>query len=80
MLLQDLDGLFFGKSFAFHLEFSCFSVYKESYLWSWYELLGKGHLTDGRLLRTFNVFDNYNREGLGIDVDLSLQTESPLVC
>ncbi len=29
-------------------------------------------LTDGRLLRTFNVLDDYNREGLGIDVDLSL--------
>lgn len=29
-------------------------------------------LTDGRLLRTFNVLDDYNREGLAIDVDLSL--------
>jgi putative transposase len=29
-------------------------------------------LTDGRLLRTFNVLDNYNREGLCIEVDLSL--------
>jgi putative transposase len=29
-------------------------------------------LTDGRLLRTFNVIDDYNREGLGIEVDLSL--------
>ena len=29
-------------------------------------------LTDGRCLRTFNVLDDYNREGLGIDVDLSL--------
>src|SRR5690606_14404824 len=29
-------------------------------------------LTDGRSLRTFNVIDDYNREGLGIDVDLSL--------
>ena len=29
-------------------------------------------LIDGRTLRTFNVIDDYNREGLGIDVDLSL--------
>lgn len=32
-------------------------------------------LTDGRLLRTFNVIDDYNREGLAIDVDLSLPSE-----
>ena len=29
-------------------------------------------LADGRSLRTFNVIDDYNREGLTIDVDLSL--------
>ena len=29
-------------------------------------------LSDGRKLRTFNVLDDYNREGLAIDVDLSL--------
>ena len=29
-------------------------------------------LADGRTLRTFNVIDDYNREGLTIDVDLSL--------
>jgi len=29
-------------------------------------------LSDGRCIRTFNVMDDYNREGLGIDVDLSL--------
>ena len=29
-------------------------------------------LSDGRTIRTFNVLDDYNREGLGIDVDLSL--------
>ena len=29
-------------------------------------------LVDGRTLRTFNVLDDYNREGLGIEVDLSL--------
>ena len=32
-------------------------------------------LTDGRLLRTLNVIDDYNREGLAIDVDLSLPSE-----
>jgi putative transposase len=29
-------------------------------------------LADGRKLRTFNVIDDYNREGLVIDVDLSM--------
>lgn len=29
-------------------------------------------LIDGRSIRTFNVIDNYNCEGLAIDVDLSL--------
>ena len=29
-------------------------------------------LSDGRSLRTFNVIDDFNREGLAIDVDLSL--------
>ena len=29
-------------------------------------------LTDGRSIRTFNVIDDYNREGLAIDVDLSM--------
>ena len=29
-------------------------------------------LLDGRSFRTFNVIDDYNREGLGIEVDLSL--------
>ncbi len=29
-------------------------------------------LADGRQLQTFNVLDDYNREGLGIEVDLSL--------
>ena len=29
-------------------------------------------LADGRRFRTFNVLDDYNREGLGIEVDLSL--------
>tara|TARA_Y100000034_G_C6829289_1_gene374204 strand:+ start:359 stop:1156 length:798 start_codon:yes stop_codon:yes gene_type:complete len=29
-------------------------------------------LADGRTLRTFNVIDDYNREGLAIDVDLSM--------
>lgn len=30
------------------------------------------HLTDGRQFRLFNVLDDFNREGLGIEVDLSL--------
>ena len=29
-------------------------------------------LSNGRSLRTFNVIDDYNREGLAIDVDLSM--------
>ena len=29
-------------------------------------------LADARSFRTFNVIDDYNREGLGIEVDLSL--------
>ena len=29
-------------------------------------------LSDGRSIRTFNVIDDYNREGLTIDVDLSM--------
>ena len=29
-------------------------------------------LCDGRSIRTFNVLDDYNREGLGIEVDFSL--------
>ena len=32
-------------------------------------------LIDGRTLRTSNVIDDYNREGLGIEVDLSLPGE-----
>ena len=32
-------------------------------------------LSDGRLLRTFNVIDDYNREGLSIEVDLSLPSQ-----
>lgn len=30
------------------------------------------HLTDGRAYRLFNVLDDFNREGLGIEVDFSL--------
>src|SRR5690625_7639550 len=29
-------------------------------------------LVSGKTIRTFNVIDDYNREGLGIEVDLSL--------
>ena len=32
-------------------------------------------LADGRVLRTFNILDEYSREGLGIKVDLSLPRE-----
>ena len=32
-------------------------------------------LTDGRSIRTFNVVDDYNREGLNIDVDLSMPAQ-----
>jgi putative transposase len=32
-------------------------------------------LIDGRTLRTFNVLDDYNREGLGIDVGISLPSD-----
>ena len=31
-----------------------------------------GQTMNGKPLRTFNVLDDFNREGLGIDVDLSL--------
>ena len=33
-------------------------------------------LTDGWAFRTFNVLDDYNREGLGIEVDFSLPAQS----
>lgn len=32
-------------------------------------------LTAGRSFRTFNVLDDFNREGLGIEVDISLPSE-----
>ena len=32
-------------------------------------------LTNGRTIRTFNVLDDYNRECLGIEVDVSLPAE-----
>lgn len=32
-------------------------------------------LVDGRTMRTFNVIDDYNREALGVEVDLSLPSE-----
>ncbi len=32
-------------------------------------------LADSRAFRTFNVLDEYNREGLGIEVDLSLPAQ-----
>ncbi len=33
------------------------------------------HLNDGRQYRLFNVLDDHNREGLGIEVDLSLPSD-----
>jgi len=32
-------------------------------------------LKNGRSMRTFNVLDDYNRESLAIDVDISLPTQ-----
>jgi putative transposase len=32
-------------------------------------------LADGRSFRLFNVIDDFNREGLGIEVDFSLPAE-----
>ena len=32
-------------------------------------------LNDGRKFRTFNVLDDYNREGLGVEVDFSLPSQ-----
>lgn len=37
-------------------------------------------LADGRKFRTFNVLDDYNREGLGIEVDFSLPAERVTRC
>ena len=35
------------------------------------KMYAEERLSDGRNFRTFNVIDDYNREGLGIEVDLS---------
>ncbi len=32
-------------------------------------------LVDGRSIQTFNMLDDFNREGLGIEVDVSLPSE-----
>lgn len=32
-------------------------------------------LSDGRAFRLFNVLDDFNREGLGIDLDFSLPSD-----
>ena len=36
-------------------------------------------LQNGRYFRTFNVIDDYNREGLCVDIDFSLPTEK-VIC
>ena len=36
-------------------------------------------LADGRIIRLFNVIEDYNRRGLAIEVDFSLSTER-VVC
>ena len=36
-------------------------------------------LNDGRSYRLFNVIDDYNREGLGMEVDLSLPSDRPSI-
>ena len=37
-------------------------------------------LADGRSFRLFNVIDDFNREGLGIEVDFSLPAERVIRC
>jgi hypothetical protein len=32
-----------------------------------------GSLVGGRNIRTLNKFDDFNREGLGVDIDLSFR-------
>ena len=43
---------------------------KINVMWSMYFM--RDTLVDGSSFRTFNVLDDYNREGLGIEVDISL--------
>jgi putative transposase len=42
---------------------------------SWSMDFMRDQLADGRRIRLFNVIDDFNREGLGIDVDFSLPSE-----
>ena len=35
----------------------------------------EGQLADGRSIRTLNALDDFNREGLGINVDFALPGE-----
>jgi len=37
-----------------------------------------GTLNDGRSIRTFNVIDDFNHEGLGVDIDLLLPSSRTL--
>jgi len=42
---------------------------------TWFMDFMADQLADGRSIRTLNVLDDFNREGLGIDVDFSLPAE-----
>lgn len=58
------------KQFAVSIRTACqvFSISESAY---YYRPLLSGEIADW-LLRTFNVIDDYNREALEIEVDLSL--------
>jgi len=43
--------------------------------WSWSMDFMSDQLADGRCFRTLNVLDDYNREGLAIEVDISLPAQ-----
>jgi len=36
-------------------------------------------LKDGRSIRAFNVIDDFNRESLAVDVDISLPTQRVII-
>lgn len=43
--------------------------------WTWSMDFMADQLADGRSFRTLNVIDDFNHEGLGIEVDFSLPAE-----